>query len=81
MKFEWDDIKTSELTVQIEIIEMVSLKLTEYYDIDEIYDLNSDQITEISTFANTIPNSILYIGFKRILEELEKQSLAQNDQI
>ena len=82
MAFEWNKIHKHEEQIERDIYERVTDYIFEYYGIQEINELDSEQIAEIQKFQEELNEfSVMQCGFSDILNQWEDESaieLSQN---
>ena len=73
MSFEWDRIYKWEENVEREVTDSVYKYVCEYYDVEEIHELNEEQVLEIQDFFRNRLNeySVMQIGFSNLLNSVE----------
>ena len=80
MSFDWKRIDKFEDNYEREITENVYVYVRDYYDVDEIEDLNEEQINAVITFRDEYNEySVMEIGFSNLINDwydiqLEKEN-------
>lgn len=73
MSFEWSRIHKWEENHERSIIEDVEEYICEYYEVDDIFDLTEEQVTDIENFCNNDLHeySVMQVGFNNIFTRLD----------
>lgn len=70
MSFEWIKMHKWEDNIEREIIDSVYEYVCEYYDVEDIDNLNQDQIDEIDSYRNELnEHSIMQLGFSSLISQ------------
>ena len=68
MAFEWQRMYKHEENIEREVLERVEEYICEYYSIDSIEEMTSEQYQEVEKFWQEYEFSIMSYGFRTVLE-------------
>jgi hypothetical protein len=68
MTFEWQRMYKHEENIEREVLERVEEYICEYYSIDSIEEMTSEQYQEVEKFWQEYEFSIMSYGFRTVLE-------------
>jgi hypothetical protein len=73
MAFEWGRIHKWEENYERDITDAVIEYVCEHYEVDSIFDLTAEQVSELETFSNDVlyEYSVMQVGFSNIMMQLD----------
>ena len=80
MSFTWDRIHKHEDNIEQDVISRVDEYVCEFYGIEDTNDLTKEQIEELIEYSDERDYSVMYTGFRYIIDAWEDANFEEEDE-